>query len=121
MSCQRLGDYLSHMGEASGLALSYVEGMDARAFLADRRTQQAVIFNLMVIGEAASKISKEYPEFVAQHPEVPWKGMTGMRNRLAHGYFAIDLEVVWSTVKEALRPLSDRLDSLRTEVGGDAS
>ena len=95
----RLVDYLEHMLAAAQLATSYVEGMEKDDFLADKRTQQAVILNIVVIGEAATKIVTGHPDFVEQHPDIPWKNMKGMRNRIAHGYFDINLDIVWSTVR----------------------
>lgn len=112
MTINRLEDYLEHMREAARLALSYVADLDKNAFLADKRTQQAVILNIVVIGEAATKISNEYPDFIARHTSVPWKNMKGMRNRIAHGYFDIDLDIVWATVQSALPPLVDQLSPL---------
>ena len=90
------------MAEAITLARSFTEGMAKPDFLADRKTQQAVILNLIVIGEAASKIAAEFPEFASAHPALPWQQMRGMRNRMAHGYFDIDLDVVWETVQASL-------------------
>ena len=97
--------YLDHMVEAITLARSFTEGMAKPDFLADRKTQQAVILNLIVLGEAASKIAAEFPEFTATHPALPWQQMRGMRNRMAHGYFDIDLDVVWETVQTSLPSL----------------
>lgn len=111
----RLPDYLEHMAEAAGLACSYVKDMSQAAFLADKRTQQAVILNLLILGEAATKVLQEHAAFAEQHPEVPWRSMKGMRNRLAHGYFDIDLDVVWQTVQAALPGLLDQLASLRPD------
>ena len=93
------------MSEAARLACSYVEGLDKSAFLADRRTQQAVIMNLIVIGEAATRLLNSDAQFLDAHPSVPWKQMKGMRNRIAHGYFEINVEIVWETVKLALPEL----------------
>lgn len=109
----RQADYLSHMLEAASLAQSYVEGINKTDFLHDKRTQQAVILNIMVIGEAATKLADEYPEFVSKFPQVQWKSMRGMRNRLAHGYFDINLDVVWETVKQALPGLEDQLRQIQ--------
>ena len=83
----RLVDFLDHIAEASRLALEYVAGMGQQAFLGDRRTQQAVVLNLMVIGEAAARIVNEHGDFAAAHPQIPWAQMRGMRNRMVHGYF----------------------------------
>lgn len=58
--------------------------------------------NLIIIGEAATKVMDGYPEFAQTHSKVPWRSMRGMRNRIPHGYFEINLDVVWDTVREAL-------------------
>lgn len=76
--------------------------MSKESFLEDRRTQQAAVLNLMVIGEAAARIVNEHKEFAATHSEIPWAQMRGMRNRMAHGYFAVDLNIVWDTVQSSL-------------------
>lgn len=109
MSSGRLDDYLDHMRQAAADACGYVEGLSKEDFLADKRTQQAVIMNLLIIGEAATKIMDGHAAFAEQHPEVPWRAMRGMRNRIAHGYFEINLEVVWDTVQIALPDLLERL------------
>jgi uncharacterized protein with HEPN domain len=79
-------DYINHILEAARLACSYTDGLSKEDFLADKRTQQAVILNIVVIGEAATKLARDYPEFIEQHPDIRWKSMKGMRNRIAHGY-----------------------------------
>ncbi|VVO34334.1 hypothetical protein PS704_05269 [Pseudomonas fluorescens] len=61
--------------------------------------------SLIIIGEAATKIMDRYVEYATQNPQVPWRSMRGMRNRIAHGYFDINLEVVWDTVQAALPEL----------------
>jgi len=116
MSASRLAEYLDHMLEAGRLSRSYIEGLGYEEFLADKRTQQAVIMNLVIIGEAATRLLKDHPDFLDAHPEVPWKSMKGMRNRIAHGYFEIDLGVVWETVQSALPELLARLPAIRDEA-----
>ena len=101
----RLGDYLEHMRQAASDALIFVEGLNKDEFAEDKRTQQAVIMSLVIIGEAATKVMDRYPEFTAQNPQIPWRSMRGMRNRIAHGYFDINLDVVWETVQVALPEL----------------
>ncbi|VVN13456.1 HepT-like ribonuclease domain-containing protein [Pseudomonas fluorescens] len=105
MTDNRLGDYLDHMRQAAGDALIFVEGLSKEEFFDDKRTQQAVIMSLIIIGEAATKIMDRYVEYATQNPQVPWRSMRGMRNRIAHGYFDINLEVVWDTVQAALPEL----------------
>lgn len=109
----RVPDYLDHMIEAIQLARRFTEGMAKEDFLADRKTQQAVILNLIVLGEAATKIAAEAPEFVAAYPELPWQQMRGMRNRMAHGYFAIDLDVVWETLQVSLPDLERQIVAVK--------
>ena len=111
----RVADYVDHMLEAVRPARAYVAGTEKGDFLVDRKTQQAVIFNVFVIGEAATKLCNEHAEFVAAHSEIPWKQMRGMRNRMAHGYFEIDLDIVWDTVRQALPELEQQLGTLRQE------
>lgn len=117
MSENRLPDYLDHMQQAALDACSFVDGMDKDAFLADKRTQQAVIMSVIIIGEAATKVMDGYAEFSQAHPEVPWRGMRGMRNRIAHGYFDINLDVVWDTVQLAFPDLLRQLPALRQAAG----
>jgi uncharacterized protein with HEPN domain len=112
----RLCDILDHILEAARQACSYVEGMNKEQFLADKRTQQAVTMNLVIIGEAATKLLQEYGDFINRHPGVSWRHMKGMRNRLAHGYFAIDLDVVWETVQTALPELREQLSAVRKDA-----
>lgn len=105
----RLGDLLAHMQSAAKEALGFVEGMAKDEFLADRRTQQAVLMSLVVLGEASTKIGQLHPHLAEAHPDVPLKSMRGMRNRLAHGYYQIDFDVVWETVHVELPPLLVKL------------
>lgn len=116
MTVNRLPDYLEHMRQAAIDACSFVDGMDKAEFLADKRTQSAVVMTLIVIGEAATKVMTHYPDFAARNPGVPWQGMRGMRNRIAHGYFEINLDVVWDTVQSALPELLERLPAASQDI-----
>lgn len=116
MSENRLPDYLDHMLEAARLACSFVDDISKNDFLADKRTQQAVILNIVIIGEAATKLLQNYGEFLEKHPELPWRNMKGMRNRVAHGYFDINLDMVWETVQTALPLLLERLPAIREDA-----
>lgn len=112
MTGSRLADYLDHMRQAIADVQSFTEGTDLADFLNDKRTQQAVVMSLIVLGEAATKIMDQHPAFAEQHKHIPWRSMRGMRNRIAHGYFEINLEVVWDTVQSALPALQNQLDAL---------
>lgn len=69
--------------------------------------------SLLIVGEAATKLMNDYPEFTEANPHIPWRSMRGMRNRIAHGYFDIDWVVVWETVQTALPDLLTKLASVR--------
>lgn len=105
-------DYVGHMLEAIRLVRDYAEGISRDEFFADKKTQQAVVLNIMIIGEAATQIGNEYPEWADQHPQIQWRAMRGMRNRMAHGYFDINLQVVWDTVQLSLPELEEKLADL---------
>jgi uncharacterized protein with HEPN domain len=112
MSETRLPDYLEHMRQAATDACDFVDGLSKEDFLHDKRTQQAVVMSLIIIGEAATKIMDRHADFAQLHPDVPWRAMRGMRNRIAHGYFDINLDVVWDTIQIALPDLLGRLTGL---------
>jgi uncharacterized protein with HEPN domain len=113
MTENRLPDYLDHIEQAAADACSFVEGMAKADFVADKRTQQAIIMSLIIIGEAATKVMDGYAEFTEAHVNVPWRSMRNMRNRMAHGYFDINLDVVWDTVQEWLPELLKQLHAIR--------
>lgn len=116
MSLNRLADYLGHIRQAAAEACSFTQGLSKEDFCADKRTQNAVVMSLIVVGEAATQVMDRYPEFAEQHPQVPWRGMRGMRNRIAHGYFDINLDVVWDTVQTALPELLACLPALGSDA-----
>ncbi|MFT3812227.1 MAG: DUF86 domain-containing protein [Acidovorax sp.] len=117
MSGSRLTDYLDHMQQAATDACGFMAGLAKEDFLKDKRTQQAVIMSLIILGEAATKVMDSHAAFAQTHSTVPWRSMRGMRNRIAHGYFDINLDVVWNTVQTALPELLDQLSAVRREAG----
>lgn len=105
-------DLLKHMREAAEQALTYTEDMERDDFLGDKRTQQAVILNLVIIGEAATKLMDQHAELTDAHRHIEWRAIRGMRNRIAHGYYDINLDIVWETLCSALPILLDQLNGL---------
>ena len=101
----RVKDFLGHILEAIGRIESYTADLSFTAFEEDSKTQDAVIRNLEIVGEACSNIRKHAPEFSNAHPEVPWGSAIGNRNALSHGYFSVDLALVWATVQSDLPKL----------------
>ena len=93
-SANRLPDYIDHMQQAVAQAQAYVQGMDRAAFVADRRTQQAVLMNIVILGEAAAKVLSEFQQFAERQAGIPWRGIRGLRKRVAHAYFEVNLELV---------------------------
>jgi uncharacterized protein with HEPN domain len=108
----RLGEYIDQMLTAANDARRFIDGMSKEDFLADKRTQQAVM-SLVIVGEAAARIMDKHSQFVADNSEIPWRGMRGMRNRVTHGYFDVNLDVVWDTIQTAL---PDLLEDLKADV-----
>lgn len=113
MSDDRLSIYLERMASSAERALRYVDGMSGDDFSADPKTQDAVIANIMAIGECAIKLMELYPQFVDEHPDIAWKDIRNMRNRIAHQYFQLDVGTIWMTVCAVLPDLLDRLYALR--------
>ncbi len=72
---------------------------------------QSVLYNFVIIGKATANIPEEIKQ---QHPEIPWRIMTGMRNVMAHEYFQINLGVVWQTLKRSLPPVVVQLENLQS-------
>lgn len=98
--------YLVHIRDAIRRIREYTaEGEDV--FYQDRKTQDAVIRNLEIIGEAVKKLPEE---LTARHPSVPWKDVAGMRDRLIRHYFGVDLKLVWRVVDNRLIELYSAID-----------
>ena len=116
MSESRLADYLEHMQQAATDACAFVDGLNKEQFVADKRTQRAVIMSLVIIGEAATRVLDSHAGFAQAHAQMPWRNMRGMRNRIAHGYFDINLDVVWETVQTALPELIRQLPTVRQDA-----
>lgn len=92
MSERADGDFLKNIQEAVRRIRTYTAAMTYDRFLADIKTQDAVIRNLEIIGEATKSLSTELR---GKYPDVHWKGMAGVRDRLIHHYFGINLDIVW--------------------------
>ena len=115
----RVRDYLEHIELAVARIRRYLEGLDKISFFANEEKQDAVIRNIEIIGEAAQSIRRRHPEFAARHPQIPWGGIYGMRNAIAHGYFTVDLDAVWKTVCEDLPALAEQVRALRGALQKD--
>ncbi len=102
-------DRLLHMRDAARAAVGFVAGRTRTDLDADLMLQFALVRAIEVIGEAASRLP---PEYRASHPRIPWSIIIGMRNRLIHGYFDVDLDILWETVTRDVPSLIAELQSL---------
>jgi uncharacterized protein with HEPN domain len=100
---------LQHMLDAAEEALSFVRGKTRADLQSNRMLVLSLVKEIEVVGEAASRVSEE---FRADHPQIPWQEIIGMRNRLIHAYFDVDLDVLWSTVTKNLPKLSAELETI---------
>lgn len=100
--------YLRHIVEAIGKIRKYTEGLTLESFKGDTLVQDGVVRQLEIIGEAARMVSEATKKI---HPNVPWYEIAGMRNRLIHEYFGVDLAVVWKTITEDLRVLVEKFEA----------
>lgn len=113
MKDRDFSDYIKDMLVSIQDIDEFTSGMEFDEFLKDKKTIKAVIRSLEVLGEASKKI----PESIkSQYPHVPWKRMTGMRDKLIHEYFGVDLEIVWNVVKNELPLVKSPIEELLTET-----
>jgi uncharacterized protein with HEPN domain len=100
-------DFLSDIREAIHRIATYVAGMSYETFIADVKTQDAVIRNLEIIGEATKNLSEE---LLRKYPDIPWKSVAGVRDRLIHHYFGVNLDIVWQIATAELPQVSSILE-----------
>ena len=99
--------YIDHILQSVNNILDYTKNLSKQDFSKNKMVQDAVIRNFEIIGEATKKVSEDYKQV---HFEVPWKAMSGMRDKLIHDYIGVDTSVIWKTIKEDLPPLKKKLE-----------
>jgi uncharacterized protein with HEPN domain len=102
-------DYLQDIQEAINDIENFTQNLTYEQFTKDRKTLNAVVRSLEIIGEA----SKQLPDTLkAEYSELPWKEITGMRDKLIHAYFGMDTETIWQTVKQNIPPLKQTIKKM---------
>ncbi|HYQ92210.1 MAG TPA: DUF86 domain-containing protein [Candidatus Competibacteraceae bacterium] len=87
----------------------YITGLEREGFLQDEKTMDSVVRNLEILGEAARRLPED---FTARYPNVPWRQIAGLRNRIVHDYFDLDLEIIWQVIHHDLPLLQAQLENL---------
>jgi uncharacterized protein with HEPN domain len=106
-------DYIEDIATTITNISEFITGMDYNDFSEDKKTEFAVIRALEIIGEA----TKSVPDSVREkYPDIPWKSMAGMRDKLAHAYFGVRLELVWNTATELLPPLKEKFELISQDL-----
>jgi len=104
--------FLDDILEAVTKAKEYTAGFSEEQFCADRRTVEAVVWNLQIIGEAAKNIPEEIR---SRYPDVPWRDMAGLRNIIVHQYFGIKLDLIWKVVQNDLPLIEVRIREMAAQ------
>lgn len=101
--------YLLDLEHAAGLILDFTKAMGRAAFLADAKTQSAVMHEIIILGEVVKRLSAQFKE---AHPQIPWAEMAGMRNRLIHEYDDVEPGLVWDVVARDIPEFLEKLKPL---------
>lgn len=108
----RINEYLEHILSALDRIFEYVDDVDESTFLKNTLIQDAVLRNLEIMGEASRNLVRYHQDFIEKHSSVPWEDIYWMRNRISHGYFSVDLEIIWNTIERDLPGLKEKITSI---------
>jgi uncharacterized protein with HEPN domain len=112
----RAPDYLGHMVQACDRILQYTSEITHDRFMADSMVQDAVLRNIEILGEATRNLLESLPNLQTTYPDVPWIDIYGMRNRVTHGYFFINLELVWTVAVGNIPELREQIATVLGEL-----
>jgi len=105
--------FLDDILEAAAKVLKYTAGFSAEKFFSDRKTVEAVVWNLQIIGEAAKNVPEEVR---SRYPDLPWRDMAGLRDIIVHQYFGIKLDVIWKVVQSDVPSLVNRIREILEQM-----
>jgi uncharacterized protein with HEPN domain len=108
-------DYVQDILDSINEIESFIEEMTFEKFAKDKKTINAVTRSVEVVGEATKKIPKNIRD---KYPVIPWKKMSGMRDKLIHEYFGIDIEILWKVAKDEMPPLKTTIKSILRDLNG---
>jgi uncharacterized protein with HEPN domain len=109
-----IADYLQDILDSINEIRDFTEGISFDEFAADKKTINAVLRSIEVMGEASRRIPEEIR---SRYSQVPWRKMTGMRDKLIHEYHGVDIDTVWKTLHEDIPPLRDRINEMIEKEG----
>ncbi len=107
---------LRDMRDTAAETVLAIQGLDYETFAASNLVRKATILDLNVIGESAAKVLRDFPEVAEQYPKLPLQQMRGIRNRISHSYFALDLRIIWNTVNLHIPALLNDLEQIVAEM-----
>lgn len=108
------GDFVQDILDSINDVVNFIDGMEFEDFINDKKTIYSVVRAIEIIGEAA----KNVPEQIrTKYPDVPWKQMAGMRDKLIHEYFGVDLEILWKTAKDDVPQLETPISKVFEDMG----
>jgi uncharacterized protein with HEPN domain len=107
-------EYLRHMLDEIDYLLGATESFDQRTFAQNETLKRACVRSLEIIGEAIKQISDEIR---AQYPQVQWRAIAGMRDRLIHGYFSVDYDIVWDVIANKIPELKTQIEEILRDAG----
>ncbi len=105
--------FLRHILDSIAVIEGYLSDITEDTFKETSLLQDGVIRQLQIIGEAAKRIS---PDIRSKYPDIPWQDIAGMRDKLVHDYFGVDVDTVWITAKNDLPPLTSRISEILSEI-----
>jgi uncharacterized protein with HEPN domain len=111
MSKRSINILIEDIQEAIDKMDRYIEGMSQDSFESDEKTNDAVVRNLEIIGEAANRLPKDFKD---KHSEIEWNKIVGLRHRIVHEYFGVDLSIIWQILKKDIPAFKYSLEKIRT-------